>query len=871
MSMFDISIKLSAVAKDATSKMKGFGNSLSVVSAKSKIGEKSMRGFQSEIKKTNNSFTNITKDANRSSKSIGNLTKSFKGLNQVIGIGKIYMVAQGMSNVVQSSMDAIETTNLFNVAMGESAEATNEFVNSVHDAFGFDTTNIQSAVGTFGLLARSMGMTNDNAEVLSTNTAKLAYDLSSLTNVPINQVMQDLRSGLVGQSETMYKYGVDVTEASLKQEALNQGITKSVRNMSQGEKMALRYATMIRQTGLSHGDFAKTINQPANQLRILGERFITLGRSIGNAFIPMLNKVLPYLNAFVSILIEVFNAIARLFGFEPAEVKNIANGFSGVEDGADSATDSVNGTTKALKKMKDITLGIDELNVIPDPPAPSGGGGGGGGGAGAGGLGDFDLSGYDNLMSKITSKADELKEKMIPVLKEILEVVLSIGGAFLLWKLSTGSGALLLVLPKLLSDLRGFVMLVKEFGLVKVLQDLFPVFTKIAGFALILYGLWNAFWQIKEIVETVTPSLAQFAEAFLYIAMVAGGLALIFTPFVGGVALVVGGLALIGIAIYKYRDKVLGFFQSIGATIVKGIDEFVRIAKDKFAQFIEFMKHIGELIVQLFDNAIELVKDLWNGLLSFLEELGSLIVTGITFVVTVISELWTSIITGIQDAWDAFLNFMLSLGQSIVDGFDTVVTGIKTAFTNASDGVKNIWSKVVGWFKTNIATPLSNIFAGVGNAIIAGVNVGLRGIETLVNGLVNMLNNFIKKANEVLVGIDALPLIDIKFRIPQMPYISLPRLARGGMLDAGQAFIAGEAGTELLGKYNNQTTVMPLENSGFVEAVGSAVYKAVVSAQESGGQVIEVVTQLDGEVIYKNQQKVSQNRGSNLGLGAFSR
>ena len=102
-----------------------------------------------------------------------------------------------------------------------------------------------NATATYNLLARSMGMAGEQAQVLSRNTTQLALDLSSAMNVPFAQAMQDLRSGLVGQSETMYKYGVDVTEAALKQEALNQGISKSVREMSQGEKMALRYFLLL--------------------------------------------------------------------------------------------------------------------------------------------------------------------------------------------------------------------------------------------------------------------------------------------------------------------------------------------------------------------------------------------------------------------------------------------------------------------------------------------------------------------------------------------------------------------------------------------------------------------------------------------------
>jgi hypothetical protein len=97
------------------------------------------------------------------------------------------------------------------------------------------------------------------------------------------------------------------------------------------------------------------------------------------------------------------------------------------------------------------------------------------------------------------------------------------------------------------------------------------------------------------------------------------------------------------------------------------------------------------------------------------------------------------------------------------------------------------------------------------------------------------------------------------------------QFARGGMLQKGMIFQAGEAGAELIGSFGGKQSVMPLENSGFVEAMYNAVYNAVSSAQGSGGGVIENVLELDGEVIYRNQQKVARNRGKNFNMGAFAR
>jgi len=178
-----LSVMLTGSAKD-------FTKSIQQVKTTVKGATKDFSGWYASIRKSNNQLSNITKDANRASTSIKGLSTAMKGFNQVIGASKMYLIADVIAKGIKSNMDMIETVNLFSVSMGQLAVETDAFAQSMSDVMGLDKTNIQSSIGTFNLLARSMGMTDKNAQTLSTNTAKLALDLSSLTNVPINQVMQ---------------------------------------------------------------------------------------------------------------------------------------------------------------------------------------------------------------------------------------------------------------------------------------------------------------------------------------------------------------------------------------------------------------------------------------------------------------------------------------------------------------------------------------------------------------------------------------------------------------------------------------------------------------------------------------------------------
>lgn len=383
------------------------------------------------------SFTTLGRDGKRANSTITGLTKSLFSLKGIVGAVSLYKLVNMFSGFTKSAMDMTESIHLFNVAMGDMAEDTEKVVTAMSAVSGLDNTKLLDTIGSYNLLARSMGVTAKNAQVLSVNTSKLAIDLSALTNRSIQKVSEDLRSGLIGQAKTMYKYGIDVTEASIKQEALNRGITKSVRHMSQAEKMTLRYAVMIRQASLSHGDFSKTIETPANQLRILSERILTLGRTIGTMFIPIISKVLPWINALVVGLTRLARILATLFGYKgESPIKNMENDFMGGADGADDLADSVGGAGKQVDKLKkkmQALAGFDELNILgtkqPDPVDS-----GAGGGADLGGAFEIDLEGYDNLFDEIKQKSEELVDdiiaKFMTIYEPLAESIGKLKGAF---------------------------------------------------------------------------------------------------------------------------------------------------------------------------------------------------------------------------------------------------------------------------------------------------------------------------------------------------------------------------------------------------------------------------------------------------------
>lgn len=406
----------------------GFTKLKSAVGGANAKVQSSLGGWYNSVRKVNHSIYNLNKDANRANTIMGKFGKTLSVVGGLTGIGAIYTISRALTSSIGSALDMIETQNLFAVSLGETVNEAEKVVQELNTLYGLDPTNMRNAIGTYALLSKSMGMSASQAEVLSTNTTKLALDLSSLMNVDIEQVLADLRSGLVGQSETVYKYGIDVTEASLKTEALAQGITKSVRNMSQGEKMALRYATMLRQTSLAQGDMARTLESPANQLRILNEQFTTLTRSIGQLFIPILAKVLPYLNAFLSLTIDAVKSLASFLNVELPSFSN-AIGLGTVTEDAENASDAVSELGKTAKKT---ILGIDQLNLMQAPESASATTGG----AGSDILGQMKLPSLADFSASIKKVTDDLKKNLLPELKNILFWVNLIGVSMLAWKIA---------------------------------------------------------------------------------------------------------------------------------------------------------------------------------------------------------------------------------------------------------------------------------------------------------------------------------------------------------------------------------------------------------------------------------------------------
>lgn len=462
------------------------------------------------------------------------LGKSYVNLAAKISLAYMGMrrIAGVIASWITDSNSYIENMNLFNVSMGQFAKEAQNYAEQVGEIMGINPGEWMRNQGVFMTITDGFGVASDRAYIMSKNLTQLTYDLASFYNISTSDAFQKLESGISGELEPLRRLGYDLSVARLQQEAYNLGIDRSVTSMTQAEKAELRYYAIMTQVTNAQGDMARTLEAPANQLRILQAQVEQATRALGNLFLPVLKAILPYAIALAKAIRIVAEIIASFFGVSIPEFDVGADAIGGVASGAGEAADGLGDASKKAKELKNALLGIDELNVISPPEDSSGGAGGAGGIGGGGGLG-FELPTYDFIADAVNEQVDKIMAKIQPFLDwvrenidEILAGVLAIGAAFLAWRIAKGVQDFL----RWLSTMKGF-------------NITGSIAFKIAGLGLFL-DAWNT---MKEAIQDIMANGPNFTNVTKLISGFAEALGAAFLLFgnikMAGAMLVISGLS----------------------------------------------------------------------------------------------------------------------------------------------------------------------------------------------------------------------------------------------------------------------------------------------------------------------------------------
>ncbi len=429
-----LEIEIEANASKAEKALEDLANRLDKVSGSlNKINTSRLSGI------VDNSMKSATKTSSQCVDGFNKISNSMKSLNSMFGTTKNHMKSfsqiagsfyansfmfvrgvKKLGSAIEKAMDYTETYNYYNVTMDKIAKEfsgqwekfgyenaedyANSFSNRLNNLtqkmtgfsigndgvlsmtngknLGLDPNEMMNFQASIAAITNSVGLMGENSINTSKALSMLSADLSSLKNIDLSTAMTNLQSGLIGQSRALYKYGIDITNATLQTYAYKYGLNMAVSEMTQADKMQLRLLAILDQSRVAWGDQANSINTVANQYRILKQQVSNLARVLGTLLMPIVQKVLPVINGLVISLQKLFIWVGNLIGIDWGKTMDgISKGYSGgtdeiddFTDGTDEATQSMNNAAAAAKKLKNTILGFDEINALNDNSDVSSGG-----------------------------------------------------------------------------------------------------------------------------------------------------------------------------------------------------------------------------------------------------------------------------------------------------------------------------------------------------------------------------------------------------------------------------------------------------------------------------------------------------------------
>lgn len=357
-----------------------------------------------------------------------------KSILQAMGIaGGFYAVLQGIKESINIASDLTEVQNVVDVTFGNFKQKIEDLAKVSIPELGMSELTTKQIASRFQAMGTAMGISQRGMADMSTELTRLAGDMASFYNVEQKAVGEDLEAIFTGQTKPLRQYGLDLTEATLQEWAMKHGMDANINSMSQMEKTMLRYQYVMANTGAAQGDFVRTADTWANQVRVLKENFKALGSVIGSMFINALKPLVKALNSAMSHIISfakvVSNALGKIFGWTYEE--NSGGIAQDYEDIADSAEDLAKGTGKAAdnaKKLKQQLQGFDELNVLTSDladnlDAPTGGTGGTGSGATSGYEGQWKKTGeelpFESDIDTLRKLGKTISETLIDAMESI--------------------------------------------------------------------------------------------------------------------------------------------------------------------------------------------------------------------------------------------------------------------------------------------------------------------------------------------------------------------------------------------------------------------------------------------------------------------
>ena len=790
-----------------------------VITAETSGLKKELDSLKTQLSKTEKT---VTKTTGGIKKALSSLTKGFTATAIVYGLIKVGKQA------VQTASDLQEVQNVVEVSFGSMSAEVDKFAENAIKQFGLSKLSAKQFASTFMAMSNGMGVAAEAGKNMSLNLTALAGDMASFYNVEQDVAFTALKSVFTGETESLKRFGIVMTETNLEAYALSQGITKSYSAMSQAEKVALRYSFVLNATKGAQGDFARTSNNWANQVRILKEQFKELAGIIGNGLLKVLQPLIILLNKVLGLAISVANALSQAFGGKKIKesstsVSNMASGMSDIASGAEDTSSGLDSADKSAKKLKRTLAGFDQLNVL--STSDSGSTSSGAGGGDITGLANASYISTEEEVESGVSKADEYFKQVseiyhkwfdnLPKLKINFDKELALEDI-------KGIG---LDVLNTISGLGSFVItiginLANDLDIGKLANDFISLVKSVTGLA-------------SSLTDVLVPAFEKLYDIGL-------------KPVVEWIG-----------------EKVHDAFKTLSGII----DDFAKFVEDNAEGFKAWGEILGVVAKAIWSIIEPMADAAWNtfkGLILAIYEVFKLLLK----ILLEVGKALVKVVKDPKQAWDDFKSYVGSFFDNMKNKASGAVSGIKEAFKGIPEWFRTTFTKA--WTNVkNVFSKGGKVFVGIKDGILSGlksvINALIRGINRVVAIPFNGLNAALNKLKNIkILGRKPFSKLIGNISVPQ-----IPMLAKGGVITSPTIAMMGE----YAGAKTNPEIVTP--QSILRETINSSNDELINALLGATGRIIKAINDsnvtLEGDAkgMFKVIKKEADNYTYRTGKPAF--
>ena len=791
-----------------------------VITAETSGLKKELDSLKTQLSKTEKT---VTKTTSGMKKALSSLTKGFTATAIVYGLIKVGKQA------VQTASDLQEVQNVVEVSFGSMSAEVDKFAENALKKFGLSKLSAKQFASTFMAMSNGMGVAAEAGKNMSLNLTALSADMASFYNVEQDVAFTALKSVFTGETETLKRFGIVMTEANLEAYALSQGITKSYSAMSQAEKVALRYSFVLNATKNAQGDFARTSNNWANQVRILKEQFKELAGIIGNGLLKVLQPLIILLNKVLGLAISVANSLSQAFGGKKIKesstsVSNMASGMGDIASGAEDTSSGLESADKSAKKLKRTLAGFDQLNVLSTSDSGSTSGAGGGGGD-ITGLANASYISTEEEVESGVSKADEYFKQVSEIYHKWFDNLPKLKINFDKEQAIEDIKGIGLDVLNTISGLGSFVItiginLANDLDIGKLANDFISLVKSVTGLA-------------SSLTDVLVPAFEKLYDIGL-------------KPIVEWIG-----------------EKVHDAFKTLSG-ILEDFAKFVEDNAEGFKAWGEILGVVAKAIWSIIEPMADAAWNTFKGLVLAIYEVFKLLLK----ILLEVGKALVKVVKDPKQAWDDFKSYVGSFFDNMKNKAGSAVSGIKEAFSGIPEWFRTTFTKA--WTNVkNVFSKGGKVFVGIKDGILSGlksvINALIKGINKVVAIPFNGLNKALNKIKNVeILGHKPFSKLIGTISVPQ-----IPMLAKGGVITSPTIAMMGE----YAGAKTNPEIVTP--QSILRETISSSNDELINALLSATGRIIKAINDsnvtLEGDAkgMFKVIKKEADNYTYRTGKPAF--